>query len=565
VTTDGIGRLLVILPSFNYPKLKITNPKGGEPLTLGSPRNGEATLAIWYHGAETSISSSDPTLCLLYTILPPEEHNYHPSQLTIPKPTANLKQWLTEWKATLDNDTEPICRRASYELSFDNSDQDLFLGTIEVFGPPPSHEMELIAEGLRRFPMDPALVVKIVRACVASQYHLKNKIQTVAKLFGPDSKGLSKFVQSILKNERLVAEIRTTDFRGVIEGLGTNILLDLLKAFPPPPTITVDKSIPVRLRAGAAFMGWGIVFMEDVDLGRRSGTINPIRTQMIINSFRQNGLSRMDPENAIRVSICEQSLPIPPTLSLVDGQLVPEYPKLSGFRGSRFLVEAGNHRLVALDGFLVQVGLSPEDRKKSGWWLAEIYNSDVVSQSPEIQRFVRAKEVSAAPPPTPPSSSQSAPVAHTFITPPFVAPPHATLGGTQPQTQASDSQWWVLNEGPPSARPRTRAPSVSRPRTRAPIISRPQAQASSPSQHQAKMPSPTRSQARVPTSSFAPAIKRSDSGISDEASGSNKRPKIAKVGPEEAPKTEEAPNPDEASVKKKPWKIVNLDSDDSDE
>jgi hypothetical protein len=73
------------------------------------------------------------------------------------------------------------------------------------------------------------------------------------------------------------------------------------------------------------------------------------------------------------------------------------------------------------------------------------------------------------------------------------------------------------------------------------------------------MPSPTRSQARVPTSSFAPAIKRSDSGISDEASGSNKRPKIAKVGPEEVPKTEEA------SVKKKPWKIVNLDSDDSEE
>jgi hypothetical protein len=601
VTTDGIGRFLVILPSFNYPNLKVTNPKGGEPLTLGPQPNGEAILAIWYHGADTSISSSEPTLCLLYTILPPEEHNYHPSQLTIPKPTANLKQWLTAWKATMNNDTEPTCRRASYELAFENSDQDLFLCTLEVFGAPPAHEMELVAQGLRKFPLDPATAGKIVQACVASQYDLKNKLQTVAKLFGPDSKGLSKFVQSILKDEGLRAEVRTTDFGEVLPGLGTSILMDLITAFPPPPTITVDKSIPVRIRAGAAFMGWGIVFIEDVDLGRRSGTINPIRTQLIINSFFHNGLRRMEIDNAIRVSICGRSLPIPPTVSLESGHMVAEYPKLSAYRGARFLVEAGNHRLVALDGFLAQVGLSPEDRGKSGWWLAEIYNSDVVSRSPEIQTLVRAREVSAAPPPTPPCSSQSAPVAHTFVTPPFVAPPHATLGGTQPRTQASDSRW-VVNVGPSSARPRAQAPTLSQPQAQAPSSSQPQAQAPSSSQPQAQAPSATRVQAQVPITSSAPAIKRRDSGVCDESPGSNKKPKIAKVKPhdeapkpvetlkpdeapkpdetsktgetsktdevsktDEAPKTDEASKTDEAPVKKKPWKILNLDSDNSDE
>ncbi|KAA8909539.1 hypothetical protein FN846DRAFT_605200 [Sphaerosporella brunnea] len=411
---EGLGRLLIILPSFDSPILKVEKSEGaGEFFTLKA-ESGGVTLAIWYHGAIPRISCTDTVLCLLYTVLP---HKHHPSQPTSPgsnsRPLANrrLEQCLDDWKAAVANTAhgpvinDPECRRLAIDFALESYDKDLFISIFELFGAPPAEEMDVVAEGIRRFQLGSETAGKLLKICVRSQNQVKNKLRTVAKIFGKDSKALATFGHSILSSESLAAELRTADLSDLLPDLGINVLRDLLTVFAPLET--TEPGAPIHVRAGAAFLGWGIIYMQDLDLGRRSGTVNPIRVHLLRTSYHETGILRLLPENAIRVSIRANVLPTPPSRAppAPDKPMVSVYTSICKNTGSRFMVEAGNHRVVALDAYLTETNPNVEDRASRGWWLAEIYNADMIAQFPEVQRLVRSRErpIWVPPPVQPPS------------------------------------------------------------------------------------------------------------------------------------------------------------------
>lgn len=176
---------------------------------------------------------------------------------------------------------------------------------------------------------------------------------------------------------------------------------------PAPANSALPMAIPVRESASLAFLGYGLVYIRDVNLGRRSGPMSPDHVQKLLSSYKA-GLRRAEPENSIRVSIkafdlvrfvsANSSVYKPPTRELKASEPIPAFPGISNYEGHRFLIEAGNHRLLALDEYLTQVRgangqfLSEDERNQEGWWLAEIYDAAVLATNPDIYALVRSKD-----------------------------------------------------------------------------------------------------------------------------------------------------------------------------
>src|SRR5258705_2094820 len=147
---------------------------------------------------------------------------------------------------------------------------------------------------------------------------------------------------------------------------------------------------PVRHSVGHAFLGYAVVFCEDVTYEWSTHvtafTDQRERDESHIDSlcaaFMQ-APSRTKEENAIKVSISAKILedfrkkhgmqsPMPRIPQ--DWATLPAY---SGIGAKQpFVVEAGQHRLLACEKWVDGLNLAQDKRASECWWVAEVYDAD---------------------------------------------------------------------------------------------------------------------------------------------------------------------------------------------
>jgi hypothetical protein len=170
---------------------------------------------------------------------------------------------------------------------------------------------------------------------------------------------------------------------------------------------------PVRQLVGHSFLGYAVVFIPDVTYEWSTHvaafTDQRERDESHVDSLCaafMRAPSRTVEENAIRVSISakilddfakEHGIQSPMPRIPQDWATLPAYNGIVAKQP--FVVEAGQHRLLACEKWVDSLNLAEDKRASESWWVAEVYDADTLA--PYDLAVIRMNPETVALPDTP--------------------------------------------------------------------------------------------------------------------------------------------------------------------